>query len=262
MKTYKITLFCLALSVALSGCGKPDNPDPGTNPGTNPGTDPGTDPATPFFTASLPDEWVFNMDPGAMSWPVETNITDWTATSSESWCKPTPMTDQLWLDIEDYDARDENGYERFDPPRTCTVTVKAGSVYSKTIQIVQQTHTIIYFPQKDYSREYDWIEDGPTGMTVFLSADGQTRDLLVTTNTWRWIPETDAAWLKVECVNNSTLRLTSTARAETVTAARSAQVKVYDKYNEYFVYSTFTVEDAPATVGGEDFGYGDHTEWD
>ena len=53
----------------------------------------------------------------------------------------------------------------------------------------------------------------------------------------------------------------ASARAQSETSARSAEVKVYDKNNE-LVYSTFTVQDAPASVEGQDFGYGDHTGWD
>ena len=246
MKTYKITLFCLALSVALSGCGKPDNPDPGTNPGT----DPGIDPDAPYFTASLPDEWVFNMDPGAMSWPVETNITDWTATSSESWCKPTPMTDQLWLDIEDYDARDENGYERFDPPRTCTVTVKAGSVYSKTIQIVQQTHPYI-----------ETLDGWWDGKPLELSSDGETRDIFIRNNVWEWTPSSNDDWLTVSRIDNQTLRLSSTARPASQSDDRITTVKIWMTSDQTY-YITFPVKDAKADLGGEDAGYGDHTDWD
>lgn len=154
------------------------------------------------------------MDPGAVSWVVDTNIEDWTATSSESWCKPVTGSTELLLQIEAYDARDDNGQYQYDPPRTCTVTVKAG----------------------------------------------QTRDLVVSSNAYRWVPTTDASWLKVECVDNATLRLISAARSDSDTQPRSAVVKVYVETDQ-LNYETFTVLDAPASVEGNDFGYGDHTDW-
>lgn len=257
-------LFCHSLMVAsllllLTGCGKPDPPPTTSDPGTTPTTP--TTPSDPYFRAELPDERVSNADSDVAIWAVDTNIEDWKATSSESWCKPTVTAKELRLDIEEYKIRNANGDWEYAQPRTCTVDVTAGTVFSKSIRIVQQTYTIITFPQQAMSAKYDWIQDGPSGMTVLLSSDGDMREILVSSNTWRWVPETDAGWLKAEYVNGSTLRLTSTARAETETSARSAQVKVYDKNNE-LVYSTFTVQDAPANVEGQDFGYGDHTGWD
>lgn len=248
-------LLCVA---AISSCGKPA--DSSQNSGNNQGTDPDPTPSGPYFTATLPDEVVLNMDPGAVSWVVDTNIEDWTATSSESWCKPVTGSTELLLQIEAYDARDDNGQYQYDPPRTCTVTVKAGTVFSKTIQVVQQTHVIISFIQRTYSMNYDWISDGPDGMNVLLSAAGQTRDLVVSSNAYRWVPTTDASWLKVECVDNATLRLISAARSDSDTQPRSAVVKVYVETDQ-LNYETFTVLDAPASVEGNDFGYGDHTDW-
>lgn len=245
-----------SLLLLLTGCGKPDPHPTTSDPGTTP-----TTPSGPYFRAELPDERVSNADSDVAIWAVDTNIEDWKATSSESWCKPTVTAKELRLDIEEYKIRNEYGYWEYAQPRTCTVDVTAGTVFSKSIRIVQQTYTIITFPQQSYSANYDWIQDGPSGMTVLLSSDGDMREILVSSNAWLWVPETDAGWLKAEYVNGSTLRLTSTARAETETSARSATVRVYDK-NDELVYSTFTVQDAPANVEGQDFGYGDHTGWD
>ena len=265
-RTYSI-LVLLVCAVAICNCGKPSgsstDPTPGPNPGTNPGTDPGVTPppSGPYFTITLPDEVVLNMDSEVVMWPVSTDVTDWTAISSETWCKATPGSSELRLDIEEYDARYENGQYKYDPPRICTVTVQAGSLYSKTVTIVQQTHVIISFTQQTYSRDYDWILDEPDGMKVLLSAGGQTRDVIISSNAYRWVPTTEASWLKVECVDNATLRVTSTARPDSETAPRSAQVKVYVESDE-LNYETFTVLDASASVDGNDFGYGDHTDWD
>lgn len=174
----------------------------------------------------------------------------------------TVTAKELRLDIEEYKIRNAYGYDwEYAQPRTCTVDVTAGTVFSKSIRIVQQTYTIITFPQQAMSAKYDWIQDDPSGMTVLLSSDGDTREVMISSNAWLWVPETTALWLKAEYVDGATLKLTSSARAQSETSARSAQVKVYDKNNE-LVYSTFTVQDAPANVEGQDFGYGDHTGWD
>lgn len=252
-------LLCAALFLSVVGaCQKPAKPG---EEGQGGGQQQPPVPTGPYFKADLPDEYLMSFNQGAVSWPVDTDITDWTATSDADWCKPTAKAKELWLDVEDYDCRDENDAYKYDPPRICTVTVKAGTVFSKTIKIVQDTHTFISFTQLRYSLNYDWILDEPSGMKVLLSADGQTRDLMISSNAYRWVPETEATWLKVKCVDNATLRLTSTARADTETAPRSATVKLYvetDRLNT----ANFTVEDAPASVEGNDFSYGDHTDWD
>lgn len=81
-------LFCHSLMVAsllllLTGCGKPDPHPTTSDPGTTP-----TTPSGPYFRAELPDERVSNADSDVAIWAVDTNIEDWKATSSESWCKP------------------------------------------------------------------------------------------------------------------------------------------------------------------------------
>lgn len=248
-------MAALLVLLAAVSCHKPPTPGPTPDPGPEPV------PEGPFFRADLPDECVIGFDQGAVAWAVETNIADWAASSDAEWCKPTSKTKELWLDVENYDCRDENGYERYDPPRTCTVTVKAGTVFSKTIKIIQDTHTIITFPQEVMNGNYDWITSGPGGMKVLLSADGQTRDIVIMSNAWRWVAETEAAWLKLERVDGATLRVTSTARSASETTARSAKVNLYPETNRLNVAS-FTVEDAPADVNGEGYGYGDHTDWD
>lgn len=252
----KILIVLAAMLLIMPGCQKP--PKPGQEQGQGQQQE---QPKGPYFKIELPDEFLMSYNQGSASWVVDTNISDWTVESDASWCKPTAKTNELWLDVEDYDCRDENGAYRYDPPRICTVTVKAGTTYGKTFKVVQDTHTFISFTQLRYSLNYDWILDEPSGMKVLLSADGQTRDLMISSNAYRWVPETEATWLKVKCVDNATLRLTSTARADTETAPRSATVKLYvetDRLNT----ANFTVEDAPASVEGNDFSYGDHTDWD
>lgn len=252
-------LLCASIALsAVGACQKP--PKPGEE-GQGGGQQQPPAPKGPYFKAELPDEYVLSYNQGAISWAVDTDITDWTATSDEEWCKPTAKAKELLLDVEDYDCRDENGYERYDPSRTCTVTVKAGTVFSKTIRIIQDTHTIITFPQMELSSQYDWITVSSEGMTVFLSPDGETRDIAVMSNAYRWTTSTEADWLTVTRVDGATLRITSKARDASVTAPRSTKVQLAVT-SDVLNNASFKVEDAPASVAGHDLDYGDHTDWD
>ena len=241
-----LLLGAALLLSAAGACQKASKPgEGGQGGGQNPPA-----PTGPYFKADLPDEYVLNRDPGAVSWIVDTNIPDWTVESDEAWCKATAKTNEVWLDIEEFDAREENGAYKYDPPRTCTVTVKAGAVYNKTFKIIQQTNTIISFP-----------EAVANILTVELPADGGTAEVLVWSNAYHWTPTTDASWLTVTRKDAATLKVTSTPRSDGETEARSTKVIVYVTSDE-FVDNQFTVVDAPARVGGEGYDYGDHTDWD
>ena len=252
-------LLCAALFLSVVGaCQK--KPLPGEE-GQGGGQQQPPVPAGPYFKANLPDEYLLSFNQGAVSWPVDTDINDWTATSDADWCKPTAKAKELWLDVEDYDCRDENGYERYDPPRICTVTVKAGTVFSKTFKIVQDTHTFVNFPQMQNSGQYDWITVNPEGMTVHLSPDGETRDVTVLCNAYRWTASTEADWLTVTRIDGATLRVTSKAREASQAEPRSTKVQLVVPTNLLEPVS-FKVQDAPASVAGHDLDYGDHTDWD
>ena len=142
--------LCVAV-LAAGGCQKAPKPNQGQGQGQGQQQE---QPKGPYFKINLPDEFLMSYNQGAASWVVDTDITDWTATSSEGWCKPTAKAKELWLDVEDYDCRYENGAYRYDPPRICTVTVKAGTVFNKTFKVVQDTHTMISFTQLTYSQNY------------------------------------------------------------------------------------------------------------
>ena len=255
-RTCNNLLLAALVILALAGCQK--KPLPGQEQGQGQQQ---VQPKGPYFKAELPDEYLLSYNQGGISWPVDTDITDWTATSDADWCKPTAKAKELWLDVEDYDCRDENGYESYDPPRTCTVTVKAGTVFGKTIKIIQDTHTIITFPQMELNSQYDWITVNSEGMTVHLSPDGETRDIAVMSNAYRWTPSTEADWLTVTRIDGATLRITSKARDASVTVPRSAKVQLAAT-SDLINNASFKVEDAPASVAGHDLDYGDHTDWD
>ena len=254
-------LAAFLVILATAGCEKKPLPGQEQNQEQQ-GQEKPEQPTGPYFKAELPDECVLGYNDGNMSWGVETNITDWTAVSDAEWCKPKTEATFLRLDVTEYDCRYDNGQYKYDPPRTCTVTVKAGTVFTKSIKVVQNTHTTISFPQQEFnSLRYDWILSGPSGMTVLLSADGETRDVVIQSNAYLWAPSTEADWLTVSRVDGSTLRVTSKARDASVTTPRSAKVKVEVVY-AYNEFESFTVQDAPANLDDEGYGYGDHTDWD
>jgi len=245
------SLLALLLFAAMS-CTKPgpggDNGGAGGNANENTGDNNGGQiDVTPFFKVDLPDEYVVNSDPGAISWAVSTNIETWTATSSEGWCKPEVSNSTLLLRIDDYDPKTENGAYIYDPPRVCTIEVKAGNVYSKTFKLVQQCRIGFDFPYLTSA-----VTIPPTGGVV---------DVVVRTNAYKWTARTEASWLKLECVDAYTLRITSTPRSEQSDEIREARVLVYPVSDETDP-SWITVKDSQPTVGGSDWGYGDHTNWD
>jgi len=234
---------CVMLAVLAVGCHK--KPLPGQEQGQGQ-----EQPKGPFFKVDLPDEYVLNRDAGAVSWAVETNVPDWTVESDAAWCKATAKANEVWVDFEKFDARYDNGAYKYDPPRIATVTVKAGTVYNKKFKIIQQTNTIVSFP-----------EAVANILTVELPADGGSAEVLVWSNAYHWTPTTDASWLTVSRKDAATLKVTSAPRPDGETEARSAKVTVYVTSDE-FVNNDFTVVDAPARVGGEGYDYGDHTDWD
>lgn len=241
-------LFVLAWTVfAVLSCSKPSVG--GDNNGNVVGPQkPSGEDNKPYFKADLPDEFIVNRDPGSVSWSVDTNIEDWTVTSSEDWCVAEVTEDsRLLLTIEDYDPRTDNGIYIYDPPRTCSIEVKAGDTFSKKFKLVQQCRISISFPYLTSA-----IKLPPSGGSV---------DVIVSTNAYKWAAQTDASWIEVRCVDNTTLRIKSTARSGQETEIRQATIKVYPTSDET-QYSTLSVQDTPPTVDGDDWDYGDHTDWD
>ena len=96
---------------------------------------------------------------------------------------------------------------------------------------------------------------------VLLNSAGASADVLILNNCYDWTAVTDASWLTLTKKDASTLTVTSAARQTSESIPRTADVRIVSVLDDW-VRATFTVADADAELSGEDFEYGDHTDWD
>lgn len=209
----------------------------------------------PFFTADIPAEHNTTSPGQAWNYLIKTNIPDWTASSDSSWCR----TDIIKGEDNGYDLvifvdefapqRADNGDFEYCQPRVCTVTIKAGSIYSHTLTVRQESRVM--------------MSTDLYGKPVILDPAGETVRIAIRTNCISWTPSTDADWLSVKRIDNATLELSSTARMDSG-KAREATVTLVSDLDSWSASSrtTFTVVDADAVLSGDDYGYGDHIDWD
>lgn len=258
----KKLLICLSLSAALLfsySCGKPDGPNPPSpNPPSGP-TDPSTptdppsppDPPTPptptepYFSADIKDVYPFNCGSNGVEVKYQTNISGWTVTPDADWCTVSVNESAFVILVSEYDPRYDNGAYKYTDPRTCSVTLTAGTAFSKTFKVLQESKTAITLPYEP----------------VLLSASGATAEILVRNNCYDWTIACDASWLTCTKKDGMTLTVTSTARPVDEKTPRKAQVTLTSAL-DITVKSTITVADADASLSGEDFNYGDHIDWD
>lgn len=238
------TALCTALLFSMTGCEKPEK----TNPSPDPNPEP--KPTTPFFKADLPAEWVCNVDGFGTTFQVDTNIPDWTVTSDADWCTVTKNEKDFVIKPSRYEVKNEEGNIEYVAPRVCTVTVKAGTIFNKTIKVAQQSWTFSAF-----------LESEKNNYVLTLSPDGETHDVLINTNVYFWEASTEADWVTLQRIDNGTLRVTSKARAESVTEPRSAKVTLITPHDQV-VLDDFTVKDGEPTLSGSDYGYENGTAWD
>ena len=246
MKQKHLLLSLLAFFL-LAGCIRPDpdNPDGPDGPDV---------PDKPFFTADIPAEYNTTSPEQGRNFQIKTNISDWTATSDSSWChtnitKGEDYGYELVILVDEFAPRTDNGDYDYCQPRVCTVTIKAGSTYSHTLTVRQESRVIM-------STEL-------YGKSVLMDPAGETIRLFIRTNCISWTPSTDADWLNVKRIDNATLELSSTARKDS-DKARKATVTVVSDLDSYTSTSrtSFTVADADVVLSGDDYGYGDHIDWD
>lgn len=262
----KISLFLAALAcLAVIGCEKPDparKPTPGPDPthggggeegGNNGGGEEQKD-DKPFFTADIPSEYNVTSPEQGWNYMVSTNIPDWTAESDAAWCRTNIIKGQennceLNIIVDGFEPRTENGDYDYCQPRVCTVTIKAGSIYSHSLTVRQESKVR--------------MTTGLYGKPVLLDPAGETRQIYILTNCISWTPSTDADWLTVKRIDNATLELTSTARKDSG-QARTTTVTVVSDLDSWSSTSrtSFTVADTDASLSGDDYGYGDHIDWE
>ncbi len=229
-------LFCLS----LGGCDKPESPAPAPTPGGRVKTD--------YFEADIKDVYAFNCgESSGVEVSYKTDISEWTITPSETWCSILVESSRFVILVSEYRPTvnpDGSGGYLYTEPRTCTVTVSAESAYNKTFTVIQESMTFFNIPSKH----------------VLLSAEGGTADVTVINNCYGWSASTDASWLTIEKTGSSALKVTSSARAVGA-SPRQATVNLVSDLDDW-VTAKFTVADADSELSGEDFNYGDHTDWD
>lgn len=212
-----------------------------------------------YCRADIPNEFVFNYEALGVGFVLDTNIDQFQVTSSEEWCT-AEVTDipnstnnkQLFIEVGDYQKKDAQGYYVNELPRKATVTVTGGTVFSHTITIVQNSH--IYFTIRTFL--YPFVNG-----SLVLSPDGETREVMIDTNCYSWTPKTEADWLTVKCIDNSTLSVTSKARDANDNTLRTGSVYIECDSDPYINIS-INVRDADSGIQGEDYDYDKPTEWD
>ena len=244
-----LSAFALALgALLLCACPRVDPMDP-VGPE---GPDGPEVPEKPYFNlmtssgTSVPQDYelVYNRDAVSVAaMTVKTNVTDWSVTSSDTWCSATAdENNNIILQLQEYGESRE-----VLPPRICTVSVQAGAVFNQTIKVVQQSYVVFSFERE--------------GQPVVLPASGATIDVPVYTNSYQWTPISPADWIKLEQQSPSILRVTTSPRPVTESSPRSALVTVHSSSDEY-AKGSFEVRDEDATLSGEDYQYGEHIDWD
>lgn len=225
---------------------KPDKPDTPDNPSAKKYCKPGDNWKT---------VWVFNKDSDGISFYLDTNLepADFTVSSTEKWCTAkveatgTATLKTLVMLVEEYDPRDENGWYKFDPPRTATVHIKSGELFDKQITIAQNCMVSINTSLGDKSLK--------------ISAGGESVEVAVFTNCYSWTPTTQTNWLTVKRKDNSTLIVTSKRRPDTQTTARQGTVLLTNDADAGSSL-TITVVETDPTISGEDYPYGEHSDWE
>lgn len=261
---------CLGLAVAtvlLCACpGKDPNPTDPTDP-TNPGGNNDS-----YFNAqlinldtgaamtSIPSELVFPNDLGSESGIpllIDTNLKE-----DEDWSITITNPDMCYISWGDYNGKTERKIvctqyvyqyspEQYPAPRECDLIIKAGSLFEKTIHIVQQG--IISFVMPDHKE----------GVTNVLSPTGETVEEIVLSNAYKWEASSNADWLSVTVPAPNTLRITSSPRSDSDAKKRTAVVTLHDlcTFASWQTAFNITITDADAALGGDDYNYGDHIDW-
>ena len=210
-----------------------------------------------YCRTNIPGEYVFTCENTGISWVMETNIDNFEAASSESWCKaevapiPNSNNKKLMIEVESYKTKNEQG--AYGLPRIATVQLTGGTVFSHTVTVVQ--NSLVHFTIRTFL--YPFV-DG----CLEMSPEGDTKEVMIENNCYSWTPKTDADWLTVKRIDSFTLSITSTARAANDNTRRQAQVYIEDDSDPYNYKATITVRDADSGIQGEDYNYDNHTDWD
>ena len=269
MKISKYSRWLGIILASLILCACPEK-GPKPEPGPNPDTD-------PYFSlklldldsgsamASIPDELVFPNDlreffEVGIPMRVATNLQDgqWSATSTEpDWCRITEHNYRINGKEEYFYFIDCSGYvyayspEQHPAPRECDVHIKAGNLFDKTIHIIQEGKISFVLPYQE------------DGQSVEVSPAGESADIFLLSNAYKWEAGSDADWLNVTATDGNTLKISAAPRPENQTAKRNATVTLTDLCTVASARTSFTINvtDADPALGGDNYNYGGHIDW-
>ena len=224
---------------------EPENPDPPVTPEEKYFRLKRYNFNTGFYDLEPPTLFVFDhTGQDFVSLMVETNVDDWTVTSTEPWCKPVKGGGMLAMSADPYGSAHDQLY-----PRSCEVRIKAGNVYEGVIKVGQESCPFIYTPR--YKYEY------------FLPASGASLDIFVVTSLYDWQIKNENAWLKAEKINRTTLRVSSVPDASA--QKRSGEIVLFsvgDSEPHYSRRWTLKLTEGDPDLTGEGYEYGNNLGWD
>lgn len=237
---------------------KPDTPDNPDNP-DNPETP--ENPTSDYFrlvtlsdnTKDAESTLISDFNAGKHTLVAKTNLSadKWSASSDAEWCTPTKDGDLLVISYTQYGEKND-----MVQPRSCKVKVKAGSVFSTELTIVQNS-----------GRKQLSVYGSPSP-TFYISPSGTPMEFIITTNQWDWKIENTSDWLTAEHVDRMTLRVKATPKQDSNAAKRKATIylysSVYKSFDNYVQGESYrmTFYDADADFSGEDYNYGENQNWD
>lgn len=250
----------------LAACG-PVNPDTPQNPGgaVNPGgsVNPGNPSGPPsppqveyYCKAELPDVQVFSRGASNVTFFLETNIEEFHIAVSEPWCTGllqdgnTDKQKKLVVRVQEYDARKEDGSYSCSPPRFATLRISGGGAFDHSVTVVQNTHVEFAVPSLPYENN-DFV--------LHVTGDDTTVDLPVTTNCYSWSARSNASWIQVSRKDSATLTVKTSARS--YGATRQGLITLFDEADNRNNF-TFIVAESEASLSGNDYDYGEGSEWD
>ena len=227
------------LLAALAGCDETTPDGPGTEPSDK-----------PYFTTDIPD--LINTDSSMEHYfGYSTNLDDSEIqiTPSEDWCRIEYSGGSVNMRVSSWGRDTEkDGHDAYPAPRSCTVTIKGGSIFTKTVTVCQESDVKLIVT--------------PNYMTtIYVSPSGGTETLAIDTNCIGLTASTDADWVKAEFIDRATLQITTQPHPDNVSNPRTANIVISSIVNNSGAINLKVQETSPE-VSPNNYGYENHTNWD
>ena len=137
---------------------------------------------------------------------------------------------------------------------TVRLRISCGSHVTGSPQLAQQSWTAFFFAD-DLAWDLSLFSN-----VLKMPPSGGSSNVTIVTNSWKWRAQSDVAWIQTKYVDPGTLKVTTSARPEGE-AARKGKVTLTN-ISDDFVTARFMVVDSDAVLHGEDYEYGDQSDWD